>query len=178
MACVWGLPWSSRSGGPSPPTTAWILAPSVSTLTRSNPSNIVEEDREGLRFVHHVGGEHLSGDGPDVPRVVDDACRDQERVAGTKREGRPGVELHSYVASDDVPDLGTPRMAVPAGGDALGDLGEGLDYLPAGDRRGEALQDRKSTRLNSSHANISYAVFCLKKKTKTTTKCLRQRHTI
>src|SRR3712207_8742279 len=27
------------------------------------------------------------------------------------------------------------------------------------------LQDRKSTRLNSSHANISYAVFCLKKKT-------------
>src|SRR3712207_8097952 len=29
-------------------------------------------------------------------------------------------------------------------------------------RRGE--EDRKSTRLNSSHANISYAVFCLKKK--------------
>src|SRR3712207_7596657 len=28
-------------------------------------------------------------------------------------------------------------------------------------------QDRKSTRLNSSHANISYAVFCLKKKKKT-----------
>src|SRR3712207_8908378 len=29
----------------------------------------------------------------------------------------------------------------------------------------ETTQDRKSTRLNSSHANISYAVFCLKKKT-------------
>src|SRR3712207_8795404 len=29
-----------------------------------------------------------------------------------------------------------------------------------------AVQDRKSTRLNSSHANISYAVFCLKKKKK------------
>src|SRR3712207_7730045 len=29
-----------------------------------------------------------------------------------------------------------------------------------------ALTDRKSTRLNSSHANISYAVFCLKKKKK------------
>src|SRR3712207_8058148 len=28
--------------------------------------------------------------------------------------------------------------------------------------------DRKSTRLNSSHANISYAVFCLKKKTTST----------
>src|SRR3712207_6884789 len=33
------------------------------------------------------------------------------------------------------------------------------------DRRLRAVrQDRKSTRLNSSHANISYAVFCLKKK--------------
>src|SRR3712207_8013737 len=31
-------------------------------------------------------------------------------------------------------------------------------------------RDRKSTRLNSSHANISYAVFCLKKKKKST-KC-------
>src|SRR3712207_8964363 len=30
----------------------------------------------------------------------------------------------------------------------------------------EALGDRKSPRLNSSHANISYAVFCLKKKKK------------
>src|SRR3712207_8305979 len=30
-------------------------------------------------------------------------------------------------------------------------------------------QDRKSTRLNSSHANISYAVFCLKKKTSSIT---------
>src|SRR5438445_13607850 len=30
--------------------------------------------------------------------------------------------------------------------------------------------DRKSTRLNSSHANTSYAVFCLKKKTPRTTK--------
>src|SRR3712207_8852078 len=29
---------------------------------------------------------------------------------------------------------------------------------------GDSLRDRKSTRLNSSHANISYAVFCLKKK--------------
>src|SRR2546429_419798 len=34
-------------------------------------------------------------------------------------------------------------------------------------RSGDAFQDRKSTRLNSSHGYISYAVFCLKKKTKT-----------
>src|SRR3712207_8619779 len=34
------------------------------------------------------------------------------------------------------------------------------------DEEHEHGQDRKSTRLNSSHANISYAVFCLKKKKK------------
>src|SRR3712207_9006513 len=33
-----------------------------------------------------------------------------------------------------------------------------------GGRRAREPEDRKSTRLNSSHANISYAVFCLKKK--------------
>src|SRR3712207_8611050 len=32
------------------------------------------------------------------------------------------------------------------------------------EQREEQRKDRKSTRLNSSHANISYAVFCLKKK--------------
>src|SRR3712207_8563390 len=42
-----------------------------------------------------------------------------------------------------------------------------LERLVAGDqtwRHLAAPADRKSTRLNSSHANISYAVFCLKKK--------------
>src|SRR3712207_7359042 len=43
-----------------------------------------------------------------------------------------------------------------------------LEELPAAVVRhlhvGAATLDRKSTRLNSSHANISYAVFCLKKK--------------
>src|SRR3712207_8854168 len=38
------------------------------------------------------------------------------------------------------------------------------DVSPALERERDR-PDRKSTRLNSSHANISYAVFCLKKKT-------------
>src|SRR3712207_8728310 len=42
--------------------------------------------------------------------------------------------------------------------------GRGGATLVALDRRHERIGDRKSTRLNSSHANISYAVFCLKKK--------------
>src|SRR3712207_8252638 len=40
-------------------------------------------------------------------------------------------------------------------------LGNGADDLAA-QREQELHRDRKSTRLNSSHANISYAVFCLK----------------
>src|SRR3712207_7740067 len=40
------------------------------------------------------------------------------------------------------------------------------EVVAGGDRHLVALLDRKSTRLNSSHANISYAVFCLKKKKK------------
>src|SRR3712207_7140058 len=36
----------------------------------------------------------------------------------------------------------------------------------------ERVIDRKSTRLNSSHANISYAVFCLKKKKKKALVCI------
>src|SRR3712207_8138691 len=42
-------------------------------------------------------------------------------------------------------------------------LGLGVDLGAEQDRVGGD-EDRKSTRLNSSHANISYAVFCLKKK--------------
>src|SRR3712207_7649010 len=51
------------------------------------------------------------------------------------------------------------QQQAEAGGD------DGLEPVPAAD--GGDQQDRKSTRLNSSHANISYAVFCLKKKKKT-----------
>src|SRR5690606_39556466 len=48
----------------------------------------------------------------------------------------------------------------PGFGQQLGTfLGAGADA----DRRGHAQADRKSTRLNSSHVKISYAVFCLKK---------------
>src|SRR3712207_8079178 len=43
---------------------------------------------------------------------------------------------------------------------------ERTDRVDPGVDQSPQVVDRKSTRLNSSHANISYAVFCLKKKTK------------
>src|SRR3712207_7989833 len=50
----------------------------------------------------------------------------------------------------------------PAG--ALGGRGRDASEDPALEARAPDRRDRKSTRLNSSHANISYAAFCLKKK--------------
>src|SRR3712207_6846726 len=51
----------------------------------------------------------------------------------------------------------------PAAGRGPGVRHAGRRLRGAGGERGPR-RDRKSTRLNSSHANISYAVFCLKKK--------------
>src|SRR3712207_7064338 len=68
------------------------------------------------------------------------------RRGGEAKPGRPPgrrdpvLEVHEGRAEDDRPAR-RDRATGPRGG------------------------DRKSTRLNSSHANISYAVFCLKKKT-------------
>src|SRR3712207_8297851 len=57
------------------------------------------------------------------------------------------------------------RIGCPESNEAsLGPAEAGLGQLER-----HLSEDRKSTRLNSSHANISYAVFCLKKKYKTQT---------
>src|SRR5258707_4215385 len=51
-------------------------------------------------------------------------------------------------------------------GKAVDDAGDVVErVIELFSRRKSSITDRKSTRLNSSHANISYAVFCLKKKT-------------
>src|SRR3712207_7742694 len=55
------------------------------------------------------------------------------------------------------------RHGVDARGDVRGRVHHGHVLEPAAALAAHEL-DRKSTRLNSSHANISYAVFCLKKK--------------
>src|SRR5690606_41575502 len=45
---------------------------------------------------------------------------------------------------------------------ALSQVRDGVEFTP--ELRAAIFEDRKSTRLNSSHVKISYAVFCLKKK--------------
>src|SRR3712207_8096298 len=67
---------------------------------------------------------------------------------------------HAGAPGDDRRQHLRGAQAVPRAGHAEPDRVRG--HLPAA--RGAGRPDRKSTRLNSSHANISYAVFCLKKK--------------
>src|SRR3712207_6868222 len=72
-----------------------------------------------------------------------DVDRHVAPLLGLERLEHPGDEPGA------VREVGLARLD-PVPGDVPQDRGLGLD--------------RKSTRLNSSHANISYAVFCLKKK--------------
>src|SRR3712207_6966803 len=72
------------------------------------------------------------------------------------RSGQHGEDPHPV-------HLREARRLVPESRRAAG-AGRGSAAVTSSPGRGEA-RDRKSTRLNSSHANISYAVFCLKKKT-------------
>src|SRR3989442_14409750 len=61
-------------------------------------------------------------------------------------------------------ETGAPPPGIaggPPNGDAAGAPAPGI---AGGPPNGAARGDRKSTRLNSSHVRISYAVFCLKKK--------------
>src|SRR3712207_7342139 len=69
----------------------------------------------------------------------------------SRHHPRPGQLVHA----------GRQLVVVEADHDRPGG-GRQADRLPR--RRAVQARDRKSTRLNSSHANISYAVFCLKKK--------------
>src|SRR2546430_8739219 len=61
--------------------------------------------------------------------------------------------------------------ALDAGTEMHAGVGELLQH-DGGMREVAATTDRKSTRLNSSHSQISYAVFCLKKKKKQQQTCL------
>src|SRR3712207_7117082 len=84
------------------------------------------------------------------------------------------LSLHDALPIYDARDVGRAAVEVQVGDVEVivvrGSLGVGGEQVQhAGDRLALVVppRDRKSTRLNSSHANISYAVFCLKKKKKT-----------
>src|SRR5689334_17933543 len=90
-----------------------------------------------------------------------------EYAAAVKLRARSFEKLlHSLSKGDRVPDAGWSeigRALTPEERDRLMTVTRLMEQAIPSDAKHEAL-DRKSTRLNSSHSSISYAVFCLKKK--------------
>src|SRR5438034_7246208 len=80
--------------------------------------------------------------------------------SGLELDGEPGVGNQG-----DVPASGHALLVVPQTDERPGAVPAVADRVGV-DRAGDPGRDRKSTRLNSSHTVISYAVFCLKKKKK------------
>src|SRR3712207_6969918 len=77
----------------------------------------------------------------------------QGMMGGAKAHYDGVVAFSQTDFTDDLKKITVPVLVMH------GDDDQVVPYADSG--------DRKSTRLNSSHANISYAVFCLKKKNKT-----------
>src|SRR3712207_8276338 len=80
--------------------------------------------------------------------------------SGLEHSGTMSVTLIDAGDASSRNTRDAPSVPAPVELEALSRDGRALDAAGQLSRHG----DRKSTRLNSSHANISYAVFCLKKK--------------
>src|SRR3712207_3799796 len=96
----------------------------------------------------HRGHGHCIAKGVDIPGMVAELMGKSSGVCKGK-----GGSMH--IADVEKGMLG-----------ANGIVGGGIPLACGAALTAKTLGDRKSTRLNSSHANISYAVFCLKKKKK------------
>src|SRR5699024_5326843 len=97
--------------------------------------------------------------------VTQDTHLFHDSIANNLRIAKPDAtqaELEEACRKASVHDF---ILSLPKGYDTpVAELG---DSLSGGERQRLGLADRKSTRLNSSHVSISYAVFCLKKKNTT-----------
>src|SRR5207249_11530390 len=103
-----------------------------------------------------------------VRRVLNETGHD---VFSRRRQGRVHGGRHAHVDERTVGEVAVLRVVIRLLDvvDGRSDRDGALELRPVPREGGEAgglLQDRKSTRLNSSHVSISYAVFCLKKKNK------------
>src|SRR5256886_6782392 len=98
--------------------------------------------------------------------IPDELSRDYHFAPGqylTLRTTMDGEEVRRSYSICSGPDDGELRIAVKkVDGGAFSSWA--AEELKAGDELEVMTPDRKSTRLNSSHSQISYAVFCLKKK--------------
>src|SRR5574341_1176040 len=193
-ATCWSLAksgWKARpsncSTTPRLPSFIWAARRWATTATTDhrhpNPPETPGHDRRALgggggrwlRIVSDPQPQGRAGDGC-IRRHVSTAC-DQRGGAGGRLAGDA-----RYVSAVDCASLGLAELQ-PSGADPLFHRLDVPERQPEAHRRGAHQRphwhdaavcgghlvryaDRKSTRLNSSHQLISYAVFCLKKKKK------------
>src|SRR5262245_20690851 len=140
-------------------------------VAAGEPSGIAPPDRRTLRLierlivfrnVRHQGAEPFRLALPAVPAVDDTVEVRKQELFGLACLVLPGAQLLELDAQQ--------RQLAPHGGHRVGGVRRRRRRNDADQGKsvggGGLTQDRKSTRLNSSHLGISYAVFCLKKKTK------------
>src|SRR5690606_20825342 len=144
---------SIRIGNPLDAETE--MGPLTSTIHRDRVLSYVDIARQ-------EGGEILAGgQAPQNPDLAK-GCYIEPTVVRAKATDRVSLEevFGPFVTVTTVKD-DSEALALANGTDY--GLGSGL--WTSNLSRAHKMADRKSTRLNSSHVKISYAVFCLKKKT-------------
>src|SRR5437870_5049256 len=126
-----------KHGRFSPAEALAVLDPVMSVLNAAHAMGVVHRD---LKPENIMIGKATTGGEPAV-KLLDLGIAKLREVAGAEKTGNTALTIAGQM-------LGTPYYMSP----------EQWGELPR--------DDRKSTRLNSSHVAISYAVFCLKKKIK------------
>src|SRR2546430_7082980 len=144
---------TARPHGPAPITaTSSVTSRHLDDLVAAGADAHVLDGRVGQVLEPVEIGPRRGRQVREAPHVAERLLPARERLVG-RLDSREALHFGGHAVE---------RLAVEAIPDAHGDVGERVEYVELGD--GEA-RDRKSTRLNSSHSQISYAVFCLKKKT-------------
>src|SRR5690606_32293982 len=103
-----------------------------------------------------IGQAHLLGEQAPLRQMIDQGHLPSISFWGPPGVGKTTIALLLAQAVD------RPFISLSALNTGVKELREVI--ADGGDLRTPVLLDRKSTRLNSSHVKISYAVFCLKKK--------------
>src|SRR5438874_8140346 len=142
--------------------TAWRSAPAAVTIER----HLVESIGGALGCDGFTGS--LCGGGS-MANLMGLAMARETRLPANEAGARPGIV---YASSEAHMSIGKAMALLGLGRESLSLIDAGDDYRLDPEALREAVaadraagRDRKSTRLNSSHVEISYAVFCLKKKT-------------
>src|SRR5256886_11011667 len=172
----WSVSGGSRTRSTPPRRSGGGSATSVSAPSRSSPRGVTRR-RAGRASRRRPTGRPRGTSSPTTSAASGASGSTRARACASSdvhpssglRKRRPQYAQECSRLAGERPRARVDHVETPADGLGVDDLdrGEGAPAeLPPDGEVGEdrEAQDRKSTRLNSSHSQISYAVFCLKKK--------------